>query len=291
MVQQQLSVMTSITIDQRHRFIQAVTTTTNTRPSITKTTKGMTMATQRSKKDGNAANARIGLPSSFTSMVNENSSLDEENLRESYFKDQVDNSTSAALKDRLSALTGLAIFQSKRGVALVTAVITLILKLSFSSLFAANPLDTTTLAARISGGVALSEGELKDVVSKLGETVYWAGPMRGAKYTINAQNVGAIYVRYLPNGKGISDTAPSFRVIATYKEENGYDATLAAGNQPNGVSFAKPDGAGVVYYNKNTPTNVYLAYKSRPFQIEIFDPSAEKAVELANGDNSILVLK
>jgi hypothetical protein len=249
------------------------------------------MATKRAKKDSNSANARIGLPSSFTAMVNENNVMNEESLRESYFKNEISKSSSDALKDRLAALGALAIFQSRRGVALITAVVTLILTLSFSSLFATNPLDTTTLAARISGGVALSEGELKDVVAKLGETVYWAGPMRGAKYTINAQNVGAIYVRYLPNGKGISDTNPKFRVIATYKEPNAYDATLAAGNQPNGVSFAKPDGAGVVYYNKNTPTNVYLAYKSRPFQIEIFDPSAEKSVEIANSDNSIQVLK
>ena len=185
----------------------------------------------------------------------------------------------------------LAIFKTRRGVAISTAVVTLVLTLSFSSLFATNPLDTTTLAARISGGVALSESELKDVVSKLGETVYWAGPMRGAKYTINAQNVGAIYVRYLPNSKGISDTSPKYRVIATYKETNAYDATLAAGNQPNGVSFAKEDGAGVVYYNKNTPTNVYLAYKSLPFQIEVFDPVAETALAMANDSNKVQVIK
>ena len=249
------------------------------------------MAEKRSRKDSASANARIGLPSSFTSKITESTNFDDDNLRESYFKGGSDTGTRSALKERLESLAALPVFQTRRGVAVITAAITLILTLSFSSLFATNPLDTTTLAARISGGVALSESELKDVVTKLGETVYWAGPMRGAKYTINAQNVGAIYVRYLPGGKGISDTSPKFRVIATYKETNGYDATLAAGNQPNGVSFAKPDGAGVVYYNKNTPTNVYLAYKSKPFQIEVFDPSAEKSLAMANDDNTIQVIK
>ena len=248
------------------------------------------MTEKRTKKDSQSASARLGLPSTFTSMVNENSSAEEDNLRESYFKSETESSTSA-LKDRMRMISELAVFRTRRGVVLVTAVVTLVLTLSFSSLFATNPLDTTTLAARISGGVALSESDLRDVVSKLGETVYWAGPMRGAKYTINAQNVGAIYVRYLPNSKGISDTSPKYRVIATYKETNAYDATLAAGNQPNGVSFAKEDGAGVVYYNKNTPTNVYLAYKSLPFQIEVFDPVAETALAMANDSNKVQVIK
>jgi hypothetical protein len=248
------------------------------------------MTDKRSKKDSEAASARLGLPSTFTSMVNENSSAREDKLRESYFKSETEGSASV-LKDRIRMVGELAVFKTRRGVAIFTALVTLVLTLSFSSLFATNPLDTTTLAARISGGVILSESDLKDVVSKLGETVYWVGPMRGAKYTINAQNVGAIYVRYLPNAKGISDTSPKYRVIATYKEKNAYDATLAAGNQPNGVSFAKENGAGVVYYNKNTPTNVYLAYKSLPFQIEVFDPAAETALAMANDSNKVQAIK
>ena len=248
------------------------------------------MTDKRSKKDSESASARLGLPSTFTSMVGENSAASGDNLRESYFKSETEGSASV-LKDRIRMVSGLAVFKTRRGVAIFTALVTLVLTLSFSSLFATNPLDTTTLAARISGGVILSESDLKDVVSKLGETVYWVGPMRGAKYTINAQNVGAIYVRYLPNSKGISDTSPKYRVIATYKETNAYDATLAAGNQPNGVSFAKEDGAGVVYYNKNTPTNVYLAYKSLPFQIEVFDPLAETALAMANDSNKVQAIK
>ena len=248
------------------------------------------MTDKRSKKDSESSSARLGLPPTFASMVGENSVASGDNLRESYFKSETENSASV-LKDRIGIISGLAVFKTRRGVAIFSSLVTLVLTLSFSSLFATNPLDTTTLAARISGGVLLSESDLADVVSKLGETVYWVGPMRGAKYTINAQNVGAIYVRYLPNAKGISDTSPNYRVIATYKEANAYDATLAAGNQPNGVSFAKEDGAGVVYYNKNTPTNVYLAYKALPFQIEVFDSTAETALAMANDAKIIQAIK
>lgn len=228
-----------------------------------------------------SSNNSSGLPDSFGARSNEDA------MRESFYKDELPDQGDSQVASRFKAITNSPMLQSRRAVAIFTAVITVFITLGVSSLFTTNTLDTTTLAARISGGVALSEGELKDVVLKLGETVYWAGPLKGAKYTINAQNVGAIYVRYLPGGDGISDTDPKFRVIATYKEARGYEATLAAGNQANGVSFAKADGTGVVYYNKNTPTNVYLAYKGKPSQIEIFDPSAEVALAMANDDKQI----
>lgn len=249
------------------------------------------MANRKNSRDSRARGARLGLPDSFTSKSSSKNELGGDSMRESYFKSETDDSMASSVQNRLREIGQTKLLQSRKGVAVVTAVITLVLTLGFSSLFATNPLDTTTLAARISGGVALSESELKDVVQQLGETVYWSGPERGAKYTINAQNVGAIYVRYLPDGKGISDTSPNFRVIATYKEANGYDATLAAGNQANGVSVARPDGSGVIYYNKNTPTNVYLAYKGQPYQIEIFDPSAEVSLALANDDTKIQIIK
>jgi hypothetical protein len=249
------------------------------------------MAEKKGNRDSKARAARLGLPDSFSSKSSSKSEFGGDSMRESYFRSESGDTAGGTLQNRLREIGQTQLLQSRKGVALVTAVITLVLTLGFSSLFATNPLDTTTLAARISGGVALSEGELKDVVQQLGETVYWAGSQRGAKYTINAQNVGAIYVRYLPDGKGISDTSPKYRVIATYKEANGYDATLAAGNQANGVSVARPDGSGVIYYNKNTPTNVYLAYKGQPYQIEIFDPSAEVSLALANDDTKIKIIK
>jgi len=234
------------------------------------------MAVKKSGKDSS------GLPDSFGAGTNNDV------MRESFYRDELPNQSRSQLANRFKAIADSPMMRTRRAVAVLTAIVTIFVTLGISSFFATNTIDTTTLAARISGGVALSEGELKDVVAKLGETVYWAGPVRGAKYTINAQNVGAIYVRYLPDGNGISDTTPKFRVIATYKEANGYDATLAAGNQPNGVSFAKADGSTVVYYNKNTPTNVYLAYKGKPSQIEIFDPSAEVALALANDNKKII---
>ncbi len=234
------------------------------------------------KKTGRSSSSLSDLTSSeFTGLTD----VDNDSLRMSFFKNQSNGKNPFAFIDQIPVL------RTRPGVAIVTAIITMALTLGISSLFGPNQLDTTTLAARISGGVALSESELKNVVAELGEDVYWAGPVRGAKYTINAQNTGAIYVRYLPGGKDISDNSPRFRVVATYKEQNAYEATLAAGNQPNGVSLARSDEKGVIYYNKQSPTNVYVAFKSEPFQIEIFDPEAETALSIASDLNAVQLIK
>jgi hypothetical protein len=239
----------------------------------------MMAAKKKTERGGSSNNNLSG--SEFTGLTG----VDNESLRMSFFKNETSSKNPFAFIDQIP------VFRTRPGVAIVTAIITMVLTLGISSLFGPNQLDTTTLAARISGGVALTEGELKSVVAELGEDVYWAGPVRGAKYTINAQNTGAIYVRYLPGGKDISDNSPRFRVVATYKEKNGYEATLAAGNQPNGVSLARSDENGVIYYNKQSPTNVYVAIKGQPFQIEIFDPEAETALSLASDLNAIQLIK
>lgn len=211
-------------------------------------------------------------------------------LRESFFKSETSSSNrSDKFKSQANAFASNVLFKTKKSTAISVAIITFILTLSVSSLFAPNTMDSTTLAAKISGGVALSEGELKTVVKQIGQKVYWVGPMSGAKYTINAQNFNSIYVRYLANGKGISDQTPKYRVIATYKESNGYNSTLSAGNQADGLSFTNPNGSAV-YYNKQVPTNVYVAFKGKPYQIEIFDPNAKTALDLAKSDNAVRLI-
>ena len=212
-------------------------------------------------------------------------------MRESYFKSETPSKDGKErFQNLIQTIAGSALFRTKKSVAIVSSVVTLLVTLSFSSLFAPNPSDTTTLAARISGGVALTESQLRQVVKEIDQKVYWAGPMRGAKYTINAQNFNSIYVRYLADGKGISDQTPKYRVIATYKEANAYNSTLSAGNQANGLSFTTADGR-VVYYNKQVPTNVYVAFKSLPYQIEIFDPVAKTSLAIANSPSDIQLIK
>ena len=165
-------------------------------------------------------------------------------------------------------------------VALISSGLTYTLTNSSSST-SSPAASTSNFTEVIAGKVALTEDELIDAVKQLGADVYWAGPVKGAKYTLAVPADGQAYVRYLPDGQGIEDTNPNYVVIATYTTTDAFTATQAAGNTSNGVSFISPAGAAV-YYSKDTPTNVYVAYPNLNYQIEVFNPIAATALEIAS---------
>lgn len=140
------------------------------------------------------------------------------------------------------------------------------------------------------GKVGLTEIELISAVKELGIDVYWTGPVKAAKYTLAVPSKGQAFIRYLPNGQGLTDTKPNYLVIATYATTNAFDATQSAGNQSNGVTFINTQGAAV-YYNKVTPNNVYVAFPNLDYQIEIFSPVAATALTIASNKNSLRLIK
>lgn len=171
-----------------------------------------------------------------------------------------------------------------------TALISSLMTFGITNQLSPQLSDRTTLAAQTSGGVCLSEDELRALISSNKIVAYWTGPIKDATYSINTTTPGQVFVRYIPKGMECGDTEPKFRVIATYNEANAYESTQQAGNQAEGVSLANTDGS-IVYFSKNAPNNVYLAYPGIDYQIEIYDPDAKTAVTLATTSNQVQLIK
>jgi len=150
--------------------------------------------------------------------------------------------------------------------------------------------SSSTFAEISTGKVSLTEKELISAVKQLGVDVYWAGPVEGAKYTLSAPAEGQVYVRYLPNGEGLTDTKANYVVIATYATPDAFTATQAAGNQTNGVTFISTQGAAV-FYSKDAPTNVYVAYPNIDIQVEVFSPIAQTALDIASKQGALRLVK
>jgi len=158
------------------------------------------------------------------------------------------------------------------------------------SFFSTTSISSTDLTARSSGQVALTEEQLKDTVKALKLTAYWAGPVAGNLYSLDTRGQGQIYIRYLPEGKGLIDTSASYRVVGTYQIKDAFITTQAAGNSvPNSIGFINGDGAAV-YYTKDSPNNVYMAYDRKDIQVEIFDPQVGGSIQLASTPNAITLI-
>lgn len=140
------------------------------------------------------------------------------------------------------------------------------------------------------GQVALTESQLRDLVKREGVVAYWSGPQENALYSLVINNNHQVFVRYLPNGKGLEDTEATYRVVATYPQADAFTVTKAAGNQANAISFINGDGAQV-FYSKTLSANVYLAYPDSPFEVEVFDPADGVALSMATASNMIVQIK
>ncbi len=174
------------------------------------------------------------------------------------------------------------------GSALIGALLSFLLL--FLSGSARDILPTNEAKNAIAGEVALTEQQLIQLVNEAQVTAYWVGPLEGALYALTITADNQVFIKYLPDGKGLDDLKPDYRVIATYPEAAAYDITRAAGTQSTAVSFINSDGAAV-YYSKDRPTNVYVAYAGIPFEIEVFDPDAATALDFATKPGSVSKIK
>lgn len=161
------------------------------------------------------------------------------------------------------------------GAALGGAILAFILL----SIFGRSALTINGNVDALLGEKVLTQEELFSLVAENNLTAYWVGPLPGMKYSLTVTADKQIFVKYLPDGNGLTDSTPIYRVIATYPEPGAYDITRAAGTQANAVTFINDDGAAV-YYSKDRPTNVYVAYSGINYEIEIFDPDAATALSL-----------
>ncbi len=136
--------------------------------------------------------------------------------------------------------------------------------------------DTATPRAKAR---AVSAQGLGDLALQVDHPVYWAGRMAEMSYELTKTEDGRIYVRYLPDGVKIGDPRPLYTTVGTYPKANAYGVLRTASTRAGAKAYDTRNGALVVT-NRKTPTSVYFAFKGSPYLVEVFDPSARKALQL-----------
>ncbi len=171
--------------------------------------------------------------------------------------------------------------KASRAVAVrVGAALAVVLAIGFAAwLFAFS--DRSSSAATGSGtkAVLVSEQGLGDIATQAHHPVYWAGPIAGTSYELTTTKDGRFYVRYLTEGIEVGDPRPIYTTVGTYPEANAYGVLKRAARRSGAKAVDTTRGALVVT-NTKTPTSVYFAFKNSPYLVEVFDPSAGKALQL-----------
>jgi hypothetical protein len=129
------------------------------------------------------------------------------------------------------------------------------------------------------GAQIVSEQELAGLSGSVGFPVFWAGRRERLRYELTSTPGGRVYVRYLPAGVQAGDSRADFLSVATYSVSKAYSALRSEGRKPGAETVRLP-GDGIAMYNGARPTSVYVAYRSLPVQVEVFDPSGARALAL-----------
>jgi hypothetical protein len=127
---------------------------------------------------------------------------------------------------------------------------------------------------------AASAAQLRDLSASIGHDVYWTGsPAAGTELELTHQADGRIYVRYLRGDGKVGDARPRFTTVGTYPVPAALAALRKQAKQPGAVTRDLP-GGGLAYMNADRPTSVYLAWPGSGYEVEVFDPSPKRALDL-----------
>jgi hypothetical protein len=125
--------------------------------------------------------------------------------------------------------------------------------------------------------VPVSAEGLRTLAAALKQPIYWAGPKPGYQLELTREADGRIFIRYLPVGVKLGSDRPLV-TIGTYPVKNAFSVTEAVAARSDSVKMRLR--GGIAFYNRQSPTSIYLAYPASDFQVEVYDPWAPGARRL-----------
>jgi hypothetical protein len=138
------------------------------------------------------------------------------------------------------------------------------------------------------GPVAATQGRLRSLSIDEGHPIYWIGPAGNTTYELTRTANGRIFVRYLPKGTSVGTTQADYTIVGTYPVPNATSVLKGLAKKSGERQLSVP-GGGIAVYSTSQPTNVYVAYPGSNLQIEVFDPSAERARNIVTSGQVVAV--
>jgi hypothetical protein len=145
-----------------------------------------------------------------------------------------------------------------------------------------NSKQTSATGSTVPGATAFTAARLARLARTVQHPIFWLGPKRGFTYEVTQTTNGKIYVRYLPAGVDVGSNKP-YLTVATYPFPGAYAAISKQANARGAVT-AKLANSGLAVLDDGYPESVHLAYPGVDYQVEVYDPTPAKAMQLVSAE-------
>jgi hypothetical protein len=137
-----------------------------------------------------------------------------------------------------------------------------------------------TLTLTVGVPAIVSPAEAADAAKLVGHEVYGVGALPGTRLELTRGSRDEVWVRYLSGDAQAGDRRASFVTVGTYKQAGAYEAARDASEGADSRSAELP-GGGLMLWNLERPTSVYIASPGSDLLVEVYSPNAEQARSLA----------
>ena len=165
----------------------------------------------------------------------------------------------------------------RAAVAIVAVIVALLIWLTTrdSGNRSPKPAPAEAAAPRI-----VSAAQLREAAATLGQPIYWAGPMPGKDLELDELSEGGVRVRYLPEGAKAGKSSSKSLTIGSYPLPNPARSLQGFAEREGSIVRHAIDGREVVT-SEQAPGSAYFVSPENSVQVEVYDPSPQRAVKLA----------
>lgn len=126
----------------------------------------------------------------------------------------------------------------------------------------------------------IEPAELGNVAATAGHPVYWAGEVEGRQLELTESPEGGVQVRYLEEGTEAGEGPVEALTVGSYPLPDPEQALDAFAELPGAIVRRGEDGRKVVSNNQRR-SSVYFVDPDNSVQVEVYDPSPQRAMSLA----------
>jgi hypothetical protein len=131
-----------------------------------------------------------------------------------------------------------------------------------------------------SSATATTARKLATLAATVGHPIFWLGPKRGFTYELTRTSDGKVYVRYLPAGVDVGAGKP-YLTVATYPFTGAF-AAIQKEAAVKGAVTASLRHHGLAVLDAGYPESTHIAYPNVNYQVEVYDPTPAKAMQLVS---------